>query len=93
MVEVLPFLIDCFLNHFWDGDRLVDGYALKVFGFDSSERHSDPLDARLCPHKPQVFKFCGLGKVMQKDPRRVYVREGSEILAAYGAEGNAPKGR
>lgn len=74
MVEVLPFLINCFLGFPWEGDGLGDGDTSEVFGFDGLECRNNPLDGWPCPHKLQTFEFCGLGEVKQR-VRYICVRE------------------
>ena len=61
--EVLPFPMNLFSDRLWEGVWRANADKLNPFGFDSFECRDDPLSARLCLHKLQMFKFCGHGEV------------------------------
>ena len=57
----MPFPMNCIHNGDLEGTRRVDGDPgdqLRVFGFDSFERHGDPLDSQ--PSEPKRY-HCGKG--------------------------------
>ena len=62
-------------NRFYEGTTQVEGDLLEVFGFDSLQRHGDPLDAQPSQPKRRIFELRGPGEVNQRRLRRACVRE------------------
>ena len=58
--EVLPFLVNSFLNRLRDAESRVDGDMLKAFGFHGLERRGDPLNTQVFSPKLQAFESCSL---------------------------------
>jgi hypothetical protein len=64
-----------FPNRISEDTLAADDDLLKIFGFDGSEGHGDPLNVRLRTPKPHTSELCSLGEVKWKRLGRVYVRE------------------
>jgi len=73
LVQVQPFL-NIHLPKLWIFLIWADDNTLKVFGFDGSEGHYNPLDGQPhpCPQELYMFEFCGLGEVKGNVPERAY---------------------
>ena len=58
-VEVLPFLINCFIDGLPGGVKRVDVDTSNALGFDGLNYGGNPLDTRGSPQKAQTFEFRG----------------------------------